>query len=213
MVSRSIRLGVGHTFGANDQIFLFLFFCRTIALLFVLGHPLWREDGSVICSAICQWSESRKTHNHTLLSHPRLLGSLSVSFYDSQELRWKYSNPPLNGGKGIRIETNITFYMTGRAWKTTCRTILLLSNSWTHPRQQLFYCCVYSLPRERVDNRCLASTRNTHTDTQTTAIYEVCIWNRLSYHDKDWPLREDIQTRGHIHIYIGLILHKPTFIF
>jgi hypothetical protein len=27
----------------------------------VLGRPLWREDGSVICSAICQWSDSRRT--------------------------------------------------------------------------------------------------------------------------------------------------------
>jgi hypothetical protein len=50
-VNRPIRLGLGHHFGAHDQIFLFPFFCRTIALLFVLGRPLWREDGSVICSA------------------------------------------------------------------------------------------------------------------------------------------------------------------
>jgi hypothetical protein len=40
MVSQPIRLGVGHPFGTHDQIFLFLFFSRTIALLFVLGHPL-----------------------------------------------------------------------------------------------------------------------------------------------------------------------------
>jgi hypothetical protein len=48
------------------------FLCRTIALL--LGRPLWREDWSVICSVICQWSESRRTHKHTFLSHLRLLG-------------------------------------------------------------------------------------------------------------------------------------------
>jgi hypothetical protein len=63
----------------------FPFFCRKIALLIVLGRPLWREDGSVICSAICQWSESRRTHNRTLLSHLRLLGSLSVASYDSRD--------------------------------------------------------------------------------------------------------------------------------
>jgi hypothetical protein len=97
MVSRPIHLGVGQIFGAHDQIFLFPFFCRTIVLLFVLGPPLWREDGSVICSAICQWSESRKTHNHTLLSRLRLLGSLSFASYDSQGLWWKYSNPTPNG--------------------------------------------------------------------------------------------------------------------
>jgi hypothetical protein len=86
-VSRPIRIGVGHPFGAHDQIFLFPFFCRTIALLFVLGRPLWREEGSVICSEIFQWSESRSTLNHTLLSHLRLLGSLLVASYDLQGLR------------------------------------------------------------------------------------------------------------------------------
>jgi hypothetical protein len=85
-VSRPIRLGVGHP---HDQIFLFPFFCRTIALFLVLGRPLWREDGSVICSAICQWSESRRTHNHTLLSHLRLLHSFSIASYDPQGLRRK----------------------------------------------------------------------------------------------------------------------------
>jgi hypothetical protein len=55
------------------------------------------SDGSVMCSAICQWLESRRTHNHTLLSHLRLLGSLLVASYDSQGLRWKYSNPPPHG--------------------------------------------------------------------------------------------------------------------
>jgi hypothetical protein len=38
----------------------------------LLSRPLWREDGSAICSAITQWSESRRTRNHTLLSHLRL---------------------------------------------------------------------------------------------------------------------------------------------
>jgi hypothetical protein len=66
-VSRPVCLGVGHPFGAHDQIVLFPFFCRKIALLFALRRPLWRQDGSVICSPICQWSESRRTHNHTLL--------------------------------------------------------------------------------------------------------------------------------------------------
>jgi hypothetical protein len=37
-----------------------------------LGHSLWREDGSVICRANIYWSESRRTHNHTSMSHPRL---------------------------------------------------------------------------------------------------------------------------------------------
>jgi hypothetical protein len=47
-------------------------------LIFFLLHvrrPLWREDGSVICSAITHWLESRKTRYHILLSHLRLLQS------------------------------------------------------------------------------------------------------------------------------------------
>jgi hypothetical protein len=36
-----------------------------------VGRPLRREDGSAACSAITQWSESRRTRNHTLLSHLR----------------------------------------------------------------------------------------------------------------------------------------------
>jgi hypothetical protein len=55
-----------------------------------LGRPPWGEDGPVMCSEICQWSESLRTDNHTLLSHLRLLGSLSVASYDSQGIRWKY---------------------------------------------------------------------------------------------------------------------------
>jgi hypothetical protein len=88
--SQSVCLAFEHPFGAYGWIFLFPFLCRKIALLFVLGRPLWREDGSVIYSAICQWPESRRTHSHTLLSHLRLLDSLSVASYDSQGLRWKY---------------------------------------------------------------------------------------------------------------------------
>jgi hypothetical protein len=52
------------------------FLCLTIT--FFLLHEryhLWQEDGSVICSAITHRLESRKTHNHILLSHLRLLQS------------------------------------------------------------------------------------------------------------------------------------------
>jgi hypothetical protein len=36
-----------------------------------IGRPLWREDGSAVCSAITQWYGSRRTHNHISLSHLR----------------------------------------------------------------------------------------------------------------------------------------------
>jgi hypothetical protein len=90
---RWVSFGFGHSFEAHDKILLFPFFCRKIALLFILGRPLWQEDETVICSAICQWPESRRMHNHTLLFHLRLLASLSVTSYNSQGLRWKYSYP------------------------------------------------------------------------------------------------------------------------
>jgi hypothetical protein len=39
--------------------------CRLVSV----GRLLWRDGGSVICSAITQWPESRRTRNHTLLSY------------------------------------------------------------------------------------------------------------------------------------------------
>jgi hypothetical protein len=94
---RSVSLSLlasGTPLGPMTRFFFFPFSCQTIAFLFVLRRLLWREDGFVICSTICQWSESQRTHNHTLLSYLRLLGSLSIASYDSQGLWWKYSNPP-----------------------------------------------------------------------------------------------------------------------
>jgi hypothetical protein len=38
-----------------------------------VGRPLWREDGSAICSVITQWSESRRTRNHTLILYPSFI--------------------------------------------------------------------------------------------------------------------------------------------
>jgi hypothetical protein len=51
--------------------YYFLSECFCLSLVSV-GRPLWREDGSAICSVITQWSESLITRNHTLLSHLRL---------------------------------------------------------------------------------------------------------------------------------------------
>jgi hypothetical protein len=87
----------------------FNFLCLTVTFfLHRVGCPLWREDGSVICSAISHWLDSRRAHKHILLSHlklsqpggpgprmyisqektgpviPWVLGSLFVAFNDSQ---------------------------------------------------------------------------------------------------------------------------------
>jgi hypothetical protein len=74
-VSQSVSqcLGVEHPCGTCDRILLpvgmFLF---ESCVLVSVERPLWREDGSTICSAITQWSESHRTRNHTWLSHLRL---------------------------------------------------------------------------------------------------------------------------------------------
>jgi hypothetical protein len=48
------------------------YFLSECCCLVSVGRPLWREDGSAICSVITQWSESRTTRNHILPSHLRL---------------------------------------------------------------------------------------------------------------------------------------------
>jgi hypothetical protein len=71
-VSQSVCLGIEHPCGTCDHILLpvgILLF--EICSLVSVGCPLWRDNGSAICSLITQWSESRRTRNLTLLSHLR----------------------------------------------------------------------------------------------------------------------------------------------
>jgi hypothetical protein len=71
-VSRSVCLGIEHPCGTRDQIFLPVrMLLSEVCGLVSVGRPLWREDGSAICSVITEWSESLRTRNHTLLSHLR----------------------------------------------------------------------------------------------------------------------------------------------
>jgi hypothetical protein len=89
-----------------------------ICVLVSVGRPLWREDGSAICSVITQWSESHRIRNHTLLSRLRLpqpggpgsriyipegqggpvippgTGFPSLRLLRLSGLWWRYSNPP-----------------------------------------------------------------------------------------------------------------------
>jgi hypothetical protein len=72
-VSKSVYLGIVYPCGTCDQILLPVgMLLSEICSLVSIGRPLWREDGSAICSVITQLSESLRTHNHTLLSHLRL---------------------------------------------------------------------------------------------------------------------------------------------
>jgi hypothetical protein len=70
---QSVCLGIENPCGTWDQILLPVgMLLSEICGLVSVGRPLWREDWSAICSIITQWSESRRTRNHTLLSHLRL---------------------------------------------------------------------------------------------------------------------------------------------
>jgi hypothetical protein len=124
-VSQSVCLGIEYPCGTCDQIlFPVGMLLSEICGLVSVGCPLWREDGSAICSVITQWSESLRTRNYILLSHLRLPqpGGPGSHIYIPQEqggsvtllgtlfplchllrlagLRWRYSNPPPPGGTG-----------------------------------------------------------------------------------------------------------------
>jgi hypothetical protein len=71
--SQSVCLGIEYPCGTCDQILLPVgMLLSEIFCLVSIGRPLWREDGSAVCSVITQWSESLRTRNHILLSHLRL---------------------------------------------------------------------------------------------------------------------------------------------
>jgi hypothetical protein len=69
-VGQSVCLGIEHPCGTFDLPIGMLL--SDICGLVSMGRPLWREDGSPICSVIAQWSVSLRTRNHTLLSRLRL---------------------------------------------------------------------------------------------------------------------------------------------
>jgi hypothetical protein len=57
--------------------------------------------------------------------YPRALGSLSVASYDSQGLRWKYSNPPPHGVVWVCAEASTilravaaNFFLTVGIWRS-----------------------------------------------------------------------------------------------
>jgi hypothetical protein len=79
-----------------DLSFSSFFFWLAITFIrFPIASSLTRKW---VCSleSLHSLVRSLTTSNHTLPSHPRLC-SLSVASYDSQGLRWKYSNPPPHG--------------------------------------------------------------------------------------------------------------------
>jgi hypothetical protein len=111
--SQSVCLGIEYHCGTCEQILFPVGILQSeICGLVTVGRPLWREDGSVICSVITQWSESPRTRNHIVLSYetpptwrarvvqlyPWALGSLYVASYDSQGYGGGILTLPLPGG-------------------------------------------------------------------------------------------------------------------
>jgi hypothetical protein len=112
-------------FGTCDQILLPVgrLLSESWGLVSV-RRSLWREDGSAICSAITQWSESRRTCNHILLLiwdspnlegqvpefisprnrvaqlYPQALGSIYVASYDLHGYGGGILTLPQPGGPG-----------------------------------------------------------------------------------------------------------------
>jgi hypothetical protein len=98
-VSQPVRPGIGPPFGTLDQILS----CSSFSSdnYFILRSKASSLTRKRVCSLQCSHSLVRAvtSNNYTLPSHLRLR-SLFVASYDSQGLRWKYSNPPPHGVSG-----------------------------------------------------------------------------------------------------------------
>jgi hypothetical protein len=94
-----------HSRGPRPSELMTIFYLQTFITVGHLrssrcGTPSLRRGR--VCNLLVQfaltlWSKSRRTHDHILISHLRLLGSLFVASSDSQGYRWRYSNPPPHG--------------------------------------------------------------------------------------------------------------------
>jgi hypothetical protein len=87
--------------------------------LISVGRPLRRYGGSAICSAITQWSESRRTSNHTLLSHLRLPQPRGPGsrIYNPQEK----GGPVIPPGIGFPLRRLLRLIVSG--YKTNCSPV------------------------------------------------------------------------------------------
>jgi hypothetical protein len=126
-VSQSVCLGIEHPCGTCDQILLPVGRLLSESCCFVsVGRPLWREDGSAVCSAITEWSESLRTRNHTLLSHLRLpeLGGPGSRIYIPQE----QGGPVIPPGTGLCL--GIWGLRSHYDWRSASQYVLASSPPW-----------------------------------------------------------------------------------
>jgi hypothetical protein len=115
---RLTGLGIEHLCGTCDHILFPVGMLSEICGLVSIGRPLWREDGSAICSVITQYSESPyftvwdspnlegqvpvfiSPRNRVAQFYAGALGSLYVVSYDSQGYGGGILTFPFPGGTG-----------------------------------------------------------------------------------------------------------------
>jgi hypothetical protein len=138
-VSQSVCLCIEQPCGTCDQILLPVgVLLSEVCGLISVRRPLWREDGSAICSLITQWFESRRTRNHTLLSHLRLpeLGGPGSRIYIPQEQDGPVIRPVTGWSCPITLcaynfstqttqKTLLLYCCSLVAWQTAQKTCLL----------------------------------------------------------------------------------------
>jgi hypothetical protein len=146
-VNWTVRLGVE---SVHDPILNCLL--SDNCLLLCVGHPLWREDGCVVCSAITHFSTSRRTLNHSLLSSetPQTWRARYLYLYPQ-----KYSRPLIPPGTGFPL--HLLLWLAGLQWRcsnpppttlsvtvkvllqpTVSRRVCLGVRRWSGTRDQIF---------------------------------------------------------------------------
>jgi hypothetical protein len=134
-VSLPVCLGIKHPSGAYDQIFFPFGIWNTSDsyVLYSVGRPLWREDGSVFC--MCRWALPAQSFSVVVPWDLRPYSTVS-------DLRLPFSSPPTT--RRITVEvfdpaftrvTGVDIGLAQTAQKTvTSHIVALPSNGCLHSR-------------------------------------------------------------------------------